>query len=513
MQAQLTPAQFQEFCRQQHMRVYGVSTELLKIVSDYDLLRLEEWIASNIQLSRSQALKIWDVVCKTKWCQRTLKRKGRSNFENIFDQREHEVKQKAQELKEAKEKQAQLTHKYQINTNHHCLPRSFENISKLYQLFEAVISTQHDGSVDDQRRWHDCIKAFEQTKNEQFRQYEKSYILTDQAQGYLIAQGLSPSDYQYLKGTTLQHELEHQLCYIFEQAAYRQNKLSYSSNLLKQAVYCADAAHVTNSSELVRLTSLLEDVSYDYLSLHDDVNEYDLKFWIAFGKGVVCSAEKTIEMVLHPLKTAESLGKIIVEIKNMLPVSGNSCPCVFDHNGIQFDETRLQNSAQKIDAVCNGLVSLKREIISWMQNSSMEQKVENIGEIVADCVIPDIVLTKVGQCIGALAAQAKTLRTMEAAGVLLEEEWGLQKLLQLGIQQDEVAELLMQTEIGSELVSIGKSKGLIPVTEVLAECMQAEGQANKVMPAVVAGVKRTVAEKYDPLVVRYLLTELNYSKK
>jgi len=336
------------------------------------------------------------------------------------------------------------------------LPRDLESLCHEYE--NIPLFCDESMSVDQQNRMQQREQALEQTKQENYEQYEKEYAFAASIEGYLRSQDLNPNDFQKFCGTALQQVLHGEICEVFEQVAQQVRVMPYPSQLLCNATNFADAAHDVNKSEFVRLTGVLLDVAWSYAVLP---NLMYVEYSGAVASGIVHSFAGFVHMSRHPLQTGKALGKALwfaAETFSLMQLHAT-----YPDEVAPLLQQRKELIAQSVKTLAKGFAE-----------SSGPKKMEMLTQFGADFYIPGRTLHAFGAACGVIGKQARIGQTLEGAASMLAEDLGVADIL------DEAAQRARQLELATQEAT---------AKHVLAELMEAEGQAARAAQGVARGLR------------------------
>lgn len=438
----------------QYLETYGVSYEFLwgsdKIYGLYqhrDFQFVENWIKHSKELTKAQALNIWDGYSKKRVVCGQKKISGRQRIKEHYDNRDRRAaKQKATETtttsttsieqpqstieqktpaKEipVQEKSEQpcnlrlitqkeiLQHRLEmrgINSDQSMyLPQDFDALKNEYD-FCAQLCKEMMEYDQHSEQWQQRLVALQKTIEQNYAQNWQEIFLSDQAQGYLLAHSFNPEQYQTCYGTPLQQQLHTEICTTFESIAQKQRETSVHSMLLDVATQCNDASFDCNDLEAIHLTIGLQELAKGCCILGEWAIDHGSAYMQAVKNGIVQSAHDFIKMAQHPLETIQNLGKVLWFICDTLYLADENA-CLNIPGQI---EEQCRKRQDEIFSVIDGLVASIHE-------ATGPQRVEMATKFTADCVFQH----KAIQAIGAFAGIARsTIKSTQFVTDIIEYE-------------------------------------------------------------------------------------------
>jgi hypothetical protein len=261
-------------------------------------------------------------------------------------------------LKEQQEQEALLVCE-QLKSQHESLDFSIQNCP------DTLLENQYCQRQD----------ALSLTQQQGCQEYGQEYYLSPQAAAYLQVQGVDYFQVHNFHGTALQQQLHSEVCDIFERAATMQAQLSYQSDLLKQAVLCADAAYDANQLGQIKTVVSLNNLGFTLLE---------------YGKAVVTGAlqgcENVAYTVTHLEEAAESVGKAVYYVLETVALNnytGSEDAC------IQFRDQRNVEIMQGLSALGSAI-----------ENSTGPQKVQALTQFAVEFCMPGKIVKAVGGVLG-----------------------------------------------------------------------------------------------------------------
>ena len=487
-----------------HQSKFGIDQESLKKLYKNNFDYVEKWIKKTTCLSKDQALSVWEGYCDKRCWRYDQKADGKKRITKEYNRREKVNRQRDHaELEKTLAKMdrvapldsckefgnALLELEGEKPCSSHliqdCIHVSRDTESLQGEYEKVPLFYDQNISVACGQRLQVRQQALDQTKQEPYAQYKKTYQLSDATQGYLRSQDILPIDFQQCFGTTLQHVMHGEICEIFESVADISKQLPYQSSMLTQATLCADIAYDANCAELMSLTCLSCDVSHGIAGFVLGVGRQMNRLLLVAGEQAVVFAAHA----LNPIEIAHGLQAII------------SCVCDgsgYTQEDMQYVEQNLTNQdylqskvEQRIEQVACGVCCLSTALQSWHHDRSMQQKSQDIVKGITDVgvsfVVPDVIIGKVVKVLGLMSANVRAIRTLEGAASILEEELSFAAALESGVLLEKDAELLAQFKVGEELIAAKQEQYFSPkMPWMVEEVRSSDGKIIEKMRAIKA---------------------------
>jgi len=484
-QPQPTPQAEQQSHKQQvkaqhHKHEFGVDETKLKQLFSMSYEQLESWILQSINLKRDQAINIWNGYC--------LKRITGSDKKNSGRQRIHEKFDKQKQLK-YEQQAAELQHQH-----------------KLQQMYQLEIPDLHELDSEVQQRWTLRQQALQQTKQESFKEYRKTYRLDPLASGYLMALNINHLEYEQFTGTVLQHHLHRETLSIIEQTAQTQQSLSYQSSTLKQVVLLNDTSIIANQSSLFDWTTHLNDINYGMLGFICNMSKSGLR-------SLSVAAEQFSSSALNaPALFAQG----IADIANLLTT-------IIYHSEepaqeIILEQEHLHNQINQQHLLYSHILdTIAQATQHWYQTKTAQEKADDIIKATVDMganiIIPDLILQKCALALGYMAGNLKNLRSLECVANLLEEELLFQTALEKSYSSKQI-EQVAQSEISKHLAHdwhIEECKN--PITGKVEKIRAKQATNNRIKDQKVIQQSIAMAEQHFSISPEKITTVTEFAQK
>lgn len=183
------------------------------------------------------------------------------------------------------------------------------------EIFNEQVSDLKQYASEWENSNSERFKAYMQVVEDKANYTKNSYSLSSQAQSCLSNNGLNPKNYALLYGNQLQQRLFSEIISGIEKISHIPISEKFSSMIQSAALSTLDGARQVNeigdclgASKLVDLATTMADYCSAFAEgLLDGVIE-----------GVVDGAKGTYEMVRYPIKTAQSLKKIALQLATVI---------------------------------------------------------------------------------------------------------------------------------------------------------------------------------------------------
>lgn len=365
------------------------------------------------------------------------------------------------------------------------LPRDIESLQKEYEniplFYDENISAEHRQRLEVREQ------AVDQSKEESYKQYDKSYNFSAVTDGYLRSQDLNPILYQNLCGTALQHVLHGEICEIFEQAADISSQLSYQSSMLRQATLFADIANSANRSELMPLTCAACDFSHGLVGFVLGVGRQMNHLFLVAGKQAIISTAHA----LSPVEIAHGLQTILTCLSDSFDCDEIPEEEIKYFEQMLCDQEFLKSKIDlRYEQVSCGVQCLSNSLESWHEQRTMAQKSQDIvgglTDIGINIVVPDLIISKVATALGLMATNIKAVKEVEKAALFFQEEMSFSAALEAGVFLENEVEAIAQFKAGESLIA---AKQEAKIKYAVTELMEAEGQAAQAAQGALKGLR------------------------
>lgn len=373
-------------------------------------LSYDNFVSSLLQrqdLSNESVMKLW----------KEYKNKRVWNLNNEKEDNEAKIT-KALKKREQKRKKEELEQKQQK-----------QQLNQRKQRYDGIVlyNMDYQSLFDQQRK-----TALHQTKATNYAQYEQNYSFDSQTTGMLQAQGIHHQKFQSLSGTIFQHQLfcEAADCYkktakIIFQHAVKHSLLAPSIVQLAQASFESTKLEIFDLSiQLNNLADLLAETS------------------LSVCKGVIESTCNLVDMGMHPIRTVQQIGTLLVPVLRTLGGALNA----YDHESSVYVQ-HLQVAQQAFGSdiqIFNQMCKLcKQECAQWYQNSSKQEKVQALSRCLGDLVLQPKLIGMTSKACGNILLEVKKVELVEKIVELTEE---------LNFSFSKAQEVVFATEEGLELL-------------------------------------------------------------
>lgn len=409
-------------------------SEIQKLFS-YDFDYVVKTIINDERLSKKAALELWTAYENKRCFHKKEKADGREKIKQVFAKREAELQVRQQE---------------------------FERLQNLYQevsLPKEIVSERHKQMYTLRQ------KALDQTKQENYTKFTKRYDFDPQTAGMLHAKGIT---FDRLTGTSFQHCLYKEVATTYQQAA----KVLYQYGI-EQSIFVSHALSFSGIS--------CESIDQELLSMamaFNDVSSLLTSYSLAVCQGLFDSLQDNLEIIMHPAKTTESLKLLVNRLLDaMIDVSKvQHCNLI---NCVDAFTSCARRYVQIEELVGYGFEQLK----SWFDTSSGQDKVRVGTRVLADICLPQKICSAIGSLCGAMASQARGVRTLEGVTGLAEDLGLLGEELKLieAVADVEVADLSVQMMNYDAGKVVQVSAGVTSTVEDLVKTIRTYGLESKLL--------------------------------
>lgn len=277
------------------------------------------------------------------------------------------VKKLHQELQNVRKQQEQ--HAKQIQQQHEALRKQQEKQrTGVRDAQQAVMMQQHDQLIILSAMWQDVTDdcdtplakhyqlRSEAVANSNDHWYEQSYVVSPVVHKALTERNLSADKFGMLYGNALQHVLHKEFVTVVDDTAHAYGKYQYLSaarNLSNTIFEFADIGREYNLHGAVAQASELADFCWVALDC--------IK---AIGEGFCEGVENTVNMVLHPRKTATNIvkgvGMLAYQIGHMV-YEVTELAILLDTN-YQAAENKWDDMSNRFDSVLQAIQEKQKDL-------------------------------------------------------------------------------------------------------------------------------------------------------
>lgn len=263
------------------------------------------------------------------------------------------------------------------------------------------------------------LAAVHETINNPHVLTTRTYQLTPVAQSFLQQHSCNLASYESFTGNPMQHQTHSEVIQVLNQNATADllcSELKHNGLTLSVLQYC-QVAHALNQENKPEVALSFLDFCRVALSnaLPIDVANQTLKDAIAIGRGLVRSGENALEMCRHPLETGKNIVKTFLIIMRHMPDTyGPDIPLIPAENDPSIKQAEESTKFWK---------TLTDHINERMQNSTREERLEFVGELLGDVITQHYALKALGKAPQiativnqALAKPSKTLSNFGPMG-------------------------------------------------------------------------------------------------
>ncbi len=363
------------------------------------------------------------------------------DWNNEKNYTENDLKDGLEKRKKDRQKQEQADEKRradeQQRIEHQKLLQKYD--LKILQNFDYVSSYQNHRQ-----------QALQQTINDSGKKHIKTHDVDVQTKAFMQTQGIDHRQFESLSGTIFSHQLFQECAEHYKKAA----KIVYgyglkNSVIIPHLLEFTKAAFVGTQYEQFTLAVQLSDIA----EILSEISVGACKGLIKYGANLIDVVRDPKQIVTAAKHLAESLAKILHTLGGAL-VSYDQEGAVGVTN-LQACQTSFGNDMILFNQICD--VS-KAHFNQWYEKSSLQDKAQAISEIVTDCVITPIIISKAMKACGGILFQAKEAVNFARAIELAEE---------LGLGFMEAEELLLATEVGVQKLPVNAIELETAVTSLI----------------------------------------------
>lgn len=300
------------------------------------------------------------------------------------------------------------------------------------QRKKAFIIQQHE-QVNDELGWLEVSdelyevrdQALDQSRVENYEQYQQRYELDVQTCGYLQSKKINYHSYEQCFGTALQQQYHQEVCDVFKELAEQELHYNRKAHLFDHACNFAQATYEANNKIWLTVAGALSWTAQQLVAVGKDVYDKPFGYAKAIVEGVYESAHDTLHMLLRPDQALYGLGQIIYFVleTSAIAEAAASYPC-------QETFEVYQQRREQIDTM---LTALKEELASL----DGPGRLKAVTKFCSDLYIPGKITHACCYMLSGLCARARGVRTLEGAAAMMVDEFGLAEILEdLALRQN-----------------------------------------------------------------------------
>ena len=383
---------------QQYIEKYGVSYDMLfgsnfiKGLYQYDFEEVVKLLLDNKNISKDQGIAIFEGYCNKRWFNYEKKEHFGNELKNGYDLKEKIAKEqekiKEVELKPSLEKLSPKEKEKSV-----ILLRDIQALRQKYVLPDTYLCQGVCGDYVQDRQ-----QALQETINTNFVQQEKKYKLSFQTVQYLQSKRLDCSQYTTCCGTVLQQELHAEICQILDKVALQEKYLQFPSGIIN----FADAACEQNKLENISATVTLNDIAWTLA---------------AIPIGIFDSAKDLVTLPFNLPEIAFNLGRALYFV---LETTALNLPAIENISDI---EILIKMRDERNDLI-------KQCVLEMVDKASWHDRIKFASRCGADIFLPGKIGKAIGSIFAGIALQSRTLRNLENAASMMEQDYGLLESLE-----------------------------------------------------------------------------------
>ena len=453
---------------QQYIEKYGVSYDMLfgsnfiKGLYQYDFEEVVKLLLDNKNISKDQGIAIFEGYCNKRWFNYEKKEHFGNELKNGYDLKEKIAKEqekiKEVELKPSLEKLSPKEKEKSV-----ILLRDIQALRQKYVLPDTYLCQGVCGDYVQDRQ-----QALQETINTNFVQQEKKYKLSFQTVQYLQSKRLDCSQYTTCCGTVLQQELHAEICQILDKVALQEKYLQFPSGIIN----FADAACEQNKLENISATVTLNDIAWTLA---------------AIPIGIFDSAKDLVTLPFNLPEIAFNLGRALYFV---LETTALNLPAIENISDI---EILIKMRDERNDLI-------KQCVLEMVDKASWHDRIKFASRCGADIFLPGKIGKAIGSIFAGIALQSRTLRNLENAASMMEQDFGIlesldeAKALEIATKQGFKEQVLVELMESAENFSGSNNPKFIFFGLLEAEALVKQAELKQIIDKVIKNSLQEILE-------------------
>ncbi len=333
----------------------------------------------------------------------------------------HDILHNALQALQATDNDFKEIHEFEAYALYRYLAENKFSVMPTVEMDSAKIAEFESLSFEEQSHCTERLEAYQKTREEFYRDYQKKHVLSPQVKGYLQAHNINPALFSDLTGNRFQHHITEELIEIIGEAAGKVDHFA-------QELACfLDVAQSYNHVKEFTKSVVSTDLCWNLLRYHE-----------AVALGCLDTANGFIDILRHPIRFVSDIASGIGTIAKIY--------------GIYSSPINLILHAEEAIAIAESLNSTSLQCAEKIRNSSGPERVRFATHVATEAWASHKALAGIGKLCGRLAIVAEQHRGL-TAGRLLEGFAKQEKLIaQCALAEGLVCcdEALLITQAGGE---------------------------------------------------------------